>query len=67
MNKATELSRPGLSPTVPMPRMRATPAPASDEVDETSFRGHRGNGERHVAERLVAAGRGDDDRRIILP
>ena len=26
MNTATELSRPGLSPTVPMPRIRATPA-----------------------------------------
>ena len=36
MNTPTEPSRPGLSPTVPMPRMRATAAPASDEVDETS-------------------------------
>src|SRR5215213_2401424 len=39
MNTPTELSRPGLSPTVPMPRIRATPAPASDEVDETSSDG----------------------------
>ena len=35
MNSATELSRPGLSPTVPTPRMRATAPLASDEVDET--------------------------------
>ena len=39
MKTATELSRPGLSPTVPMPRMRATPAPASDEVEDTSSDG----------------------------
>ncbi len=39
MNTPTELSRPGLSPTVPMPRMRATPAPASDDVEETSSDG----------------------------
>ena len=38
MNTATELSRPGLSPTVPMPRMRAEPL-ASDPVDETSSDG----------------------------
>ncbi|PAV92552.1 hypothetical protein WR25_25867 [Diploscapter pachys] len=34
MNTATELSRPGLSPTVPMPRRRAV-ALASDPVDDT--------------------------------
>ena len=39
INIATELSRPGLSPTVPMPRMRAPPAPASDEVEDTSSDG----------------------------
>src|SRR3954447_13938238 len=39
MKMPTELSRPGLSPTVPMPRLRETPAPASDEVDETSSEG----------------------------
>jgi len=35
MKMPTEPSRPGLSPTVPMPRMRATAAPPSDEVEET--------------------------------
>src|ERR1043165_4567980 len=39
MNTPTELSRPGLSPTVPTPRMRATPAPASDDVEDTSSDG----------------------------
>ena len=34
MNTATELSSPGLSPTVPMPRSRAV-ALASDPVDDT--------------------------------
>ena len=38
MNTATELSRPGLSPTVPMPRMRADPF-ASLPVDDTSSDG----------------------------
>ena len=38
MKMPTEPSRPGLSPTVPMPRMRATAAPPSDEVEETSQR-----------------------------
>ena len=38
MNTATELSRPGLSPTVPMPRMRAEPF-ASVPVEETSSDG----------------------------
>ena len=38
MNTATELSRPGLSPTVPMPRIRAD-ALASDPVDDTSSDG----------------------------
>src|SRR3546814_6696778 len=35
MNTGTELSRPGLSPTVPMPRIRADPL-ASEPVDERS-------------------------------
>ena len=38
MNTGTELSRPGLSPTVPMPRIRAEPL-ASEPVDETSSDG----------------------------
>jgi hypothetical protein len=38
MNTATELSRPGLSPTVPMPRIRAEPL-ASLPVEETSSEG----------------------------
>ena len=38
MNTATELSRPGLSPTVPMPRIRAEPF-ASVPVEETSSDG----------------------------
>jgi hypothetical protein len=39
MNTPTEPSRPGLSPTVPMPRMRATAPPASEVVEETSSDG----------------------------
>ena len=38
MNTATELSSPGLSPTVPMPRIRAEPL-ASEPVEETSSDG----------------------------
>ena len=38
MNTGTELSRPGLSPTVPMPRIRAEPF-ASEPVEETSSDG----------------------------
>ena len=38
MNTATELSRPGLSPTVPIPRIRAEPL-ASEPVDDTSSDG----------------------------
>ena len=37
-NTGTELSRPGLSPTVPIPRIRAEPL-ASLPVDETSSDG----------------------------
>ena len=39
MKTPTEPSRPGLSPTVPMPRIRAVPAPASEVVEETSSEG----------------------------
>jgi len=39
MKVATELSRPGLSPTVPTPRMRATAPEASVELEETSREG----------------------------
>ena len=38
MNTGTELSRPGLSPTVPIPRIRAEPL-ASDPVDDTKSDG----------------------------
>ena len=38
MKTATELSRPGLSPTVPMPRILAEPF-ASEPVEETSSDG----------------------------
>jgi len=49
MNTATELSRPGLSPTVPMPRIRALPL-ASVPVDET-----RSDGASWLSERMSLA------------
>lgn len=36
MKTATELSRPGLSPTVPMPRMRAAPLASVPDEDTSS-------------------------------
>src|SRR3546814_3584057 len=47
------LSRPGLSPTVPMPRMRAEPL-ASDPVDETSSDGATRSEERRVGKECVS-------------
>ena len=68
MNTATELSRPGLSPTVPMPRIRAEPL---------ASRAGRGNEQRRgelveLADvgragilHFVAADRGDRDRNVL--